>query len=197
MNGEVLNSLPGETPGEKIVRMVNKYIGCSLINERTKLADLIARGVDDPNQVVEVKTNCGMFALAIMEIAGARHDILNKKYVIGMAIGWVRQIGIDLKALNKYTGKNGPQPKRGDLLHYFSPGANNNHVEWLLSDPNENGIAEHGGGGRPNNAITKGTSSILYSSGRPLQEFIDCTKLGIEYVPFGSDINEAIPDQTK
>lgn len=194
MNGEILNSLPGELPGEKISRLVNEYIGCSLLHEKDKLADLIARGVDDPNQVVTIQTNCGMFALAIMQIAGAKDPILNNKYVTGMAIAWVRQIGINLKALNKYTGKNGPQPKRGDLLHYFDNGKNNNHVEWLLSDPDENGIAEHGGGGRANNAITKSTSSILTNYYRPLQEFISCDKLGIEIVPSNSDINDAYPD---
>lgn len=189
-----LNSLPGESAADKIVRLVNSYVGCSLSSRREDLGKLVARGVDDPNQVVTITTNCGTSALGILAIAGAKDPILDKKYVSGMAIAWVRQIGINLKALNKYTGKNGPQPKRGDLLHYYDDGKNNNHVEWCLSDPDENGIAEHGGGGRSNNAITKSTSSILTNYYRPLKEFISCDKLGIEIVNSGSDINEAYPD---
>ena len=192
-----LNSLPGESARDKIVRLVNSYVGCSLSNRRDDLGKLVARGVDDPKQVVTITTNCGTSSLGIWAIAGAKDELLNKKYVSGMAIAWVRQIGINLKALNKYTGKNGPQPKRGDLLHYFDEGTNNNHVEWCLSDPDANGIAEHGGGGRPNNAITKSTSSILTNYYRPLKEFIDAEKLGIEIVKLGSDINEAYPDIIK
>jgi hypothetical protein len=194
MNGEVINSLNGEQPGDKIIRLVNGYIGCSLLNEKDKLGDLIARGVDDPKQVVTIQTNCGLFALGILEIAGAQDPILNKKYVSGQAIAWVRQIAINLSALNKYTGKDGPQPKRGDLMHYFDVGKNNNHMEWCLSDPDENGVAEHGGGGRSNNAITKSTSSVYTNYYRPLQEIIDCDKLGIEIVPANSDENLAYPN---
>ncbi len=196
MNGNVKNSLAGELPGDKIIRLVNDYIGCSLLNNRQKLADLVARGVDDPNQIVTVTTNCGLFSLGIMEIAGVQDPLLDKKYVIGLAIAWVRQIGTNLKALVKYTGKNGIQPKRGDLLHYYTNGKDDNHVEWCLSDIDDNGIAEHGGGGRSNNAITKSTSSVLTNYYRPLQEIIQCDKLGIEIVPVGSDINEAYPDIT-
>lgn len=190
-----INSLPGETPGDKIVRLVNSYIGCSLSERRDELSKLVARGVDDPNVVVTITTNCGTSCLGIMALAGVQDPLLNHKYVSGMAIAWVRQIAINLGALNKYTGKNGPQPKRGDLMHYFDDGKNNNHVEWCLSDPDENGIAEHGGGGRSNNAITKSTSSIYTNYYRPLKEFIDCNKLGIEIVPTGSDINLAYPDK--
>lgn len=194
MNGEVINSLNGEIPGDKIIRLVNSYIGCSLLNDRDKLADLIARGVDDPKQVVTIQTNCGLFSLGIMEIAGVKDPLLDKKYVSGQAIAWVRQIAINLGALNRYTGKNGPQPKRGDLMHYFTDGKNDNHMEWCLSDPDENGVAEHGGGGRSNNAITKSTSSIYTNYYRPLKEIIDCNKLGIEVISANSDVNLAYPN---
>jgi len=190
-----LNSLPGESAADKIVRLVNRYVGCSLLNRRDELGLLVARGVDDPHQMVIVSTNCGTSALGIFALAGVQDPLLDHKYVNGMAISWLRQIGINLGALVKYTGKNGPQPKRGDLLRYNTVGKNDDHVEWLLSNPDENGIAEHGGGGRSNNAITKSTSSILVNYYRPLVEFWDCNKLGIEIIPVGSDINEAYPDK--
>ena len=188
------DSVPGESPADKIVRLVTSYVGCSLSSRKDELGKLVARGVDDPNRVVTITTNCGTSALGVLALAGVQDPILDKKYVSGMAIAWVRQIGINLGALVKYTGKNGPQPKRGDLLHYFDDGKNNNHVEWCLSDPDENGIAEHGGGGRANNAITKSTSSVYTNYYRPLQEIIDCDKLGIEIIATGSDINLAYPN---
>ncbi len=191
-----LNSLPGESAADKIVRLVNSYVGCSLSERREDLGKLVARGVDDPNVVVTITTNCGTSALGIEALAGVKDPLLDKKYVSGEAIAWVRQIAINLGALVKYTGKNGPQPKRGDLMHYFDVGKNNNHVEWCLSDPDENGVAEHGGGGRSNNAITKSTSSVYTNYYRPLQEIIDVDKLGIEIVDLGSDVNLAYPDKT-
>lgn len=196
MPQNTLNSLPGESAADKIVRIVNSYVGCSLSNRRDDLGKLVARGIDDPNVVVTIATNCGTSALGVLAIAGAQDTLLDKKYVSGQAIAWVRQIAINLGALVKYTGKNGPQPKRGDLMHYFDDGKNNNHVEWCLSDPDENGVAEHGGGGRSNNAITKSTSSVYTNYYRPLREIIDCDKLGIEIVPANSDINLAYPDKT-
>ena len=74
-------------------------------------------------------------------------------------------------ALNKYSSANAP--KAGSLLHYFTPGKNDNHVEWLLSDMDDQGCAEHGGGGRTDNAITVGSGDVTVNYGRPLQEWLD------------------------
>lgn len=189
------NSLPGETPGAKLVRLLKSYAGCSLNDRRDELGQLVARGVDVPEQVVTVATNCGTSALGIMALAGVPDPLLDHKYVSGMAIAWLRQIGINKGALVKYTGKNGPQPKLGSLLRYNTAGKNDDHVEWMTSDIDSNGHAEHGGGGRDHNAITVSPSSDVTSSwGRPLVEFWDPDMLGIEVVPAGSDINQAYPD---
>jgi hypothetical protein len=156
---------------EILVTLVRKYVGCSLLNRKDELGVLVARGVDAPNKVVGIKTNCATFALGIMHEAGVVHPLLEKPYVLGMAVAWVRTIGKDLKALTKYTKDTVLPP--GALLHYYTPGKNNNHVEWLLSEVAPNKIADHAGGGRSNNAVTLEHGSIDYSAGRPLQEWLD------------------------
>jgi lysozyme len=169
--------VPGEKPADRIVRLVKSYVGCSLTNRRTDLGNLVGRGVDNPESVVTISTNCATSALGIMAAAGVRDPLLNKPYVSGMAIAWVRQIGINTGALTKYV--KGQNPPVGALMHYNTPGTNDDHVEWLLGPVDASGNADHGGGGRANNAITQGTGPVLSSLGRPLIEWLDPNKLGI------------------
>lgn len=176
-------SLPGESAGDKLARTIKKYVGCSLSNRRDELGKLVARGVDKPEAVVTITTNCATTALGVMAEAGVKHPLLAKPYVSGMAIAWVRQVGIDRGALVKYTGPTGPQPKVGSLLRYNTAGTNNDHVEWLLSPIAADGTADHAGGGRANNAVTLEHGNVLTSWNRPLVEFWDPNKLGIELVP--------------
>jgi lysozyme len=169
--------VPNETPAERIIRLVKSHVGCSLSERRDELGKLVARGVDNPEAVVTISTNCATTALGIMAEAGVRDAILNKHYVSGMAVSWVRQIGINTGALVKFDGHTMPKP--GSLLRYNTPGTNNDHVEWLLGPVDANGSADHGGGGRSNNAITEGTGDIRSSWGRPLVEWWDPDQLGI------------------
>lgn len=159
------------SPSDLFVNLVKKYVGCSIHVRSDELGNLVAREVDDPEQVVLIKTNCGMFSLGIMYEAGVQHDLLWSKYKSGMAIAWLRTIGKDLKALQKYSKTNVPKP--GSLLHYYTTGKNNNHVEWLLSDIDDQGCAYHGGGGRTDNAITSSFGNVLWNYGRPLREWWD------------------------
>lgn len=156
---------------DTFVSLVKKYVGCSIHIRGDELGSLVCRGVDDPAQSVLIKTNCGMFALGIMCEAGVQHDLLTQKYKSGMAIAWLKIIGRDLKAIQKYSKTN--MPKAGSLLHYYTVGKNDNHVEWLLSDIDDKGCAEHGGGGRTDNAITTASGTVLWNYGRPLQEWWD------------------------
>lgn len=158
------------TPQQDLIcSNVRQYVGCSLHSERERLGQLIARGVDDPEKVVTVATNCAMFALGVMWLSGVDHELLTRPYRIGMAVSWVDQIGRDLGIRAAFAG----QPLRaGMLLHYSTPGKSNDHVEWLLEDPVD-GEAIHAGGGRPDNAITSAHGVILCSSGRPLRWVYD------------------------
>lgn len=156
---------------DTFVNLVKKYEGCSIHIRRGELGALVCRGVDDPAQSVLIKTNCGMFALGIMWEAGVQHDLLTREYKSGRAISWLKKIGVDLKAIQRYSSTN--KPKAGSLLHYFTPGKNDNHVEWLLSDIDAKGCAEHGGGGRTDNAITISSGNVLLNYDRPLQDWWD------------------------
>jgi hypothetical protein len=157
---------------ENIIELVNSYVGDSLVNKKEDLALLVARQVDDPNQIVQIKTNCGLFALGIWYAVGVQHDLLKIKYISGQAIAWVRKIALAKGALRSYP-KDGP-PVAGALMHYYTPGTNNNHVEFLLENPNKH-IALHAGGGRDKNEIGSGTSDITWSAqpSRRLQEWVD------------------------
>jgi len=156
-----------------IVEIVKSYIGDSLTNNKEDLALLVARQIDDPNQIVQVKTNCALFMLGVWWLVGVQHELLTKKYKNGMAIAWVRQIAIDKKALRAYPKDGLPIP--GATMHYYTPGTNNNHVEFLLDSPNDKHVALHGGGGRANNEIASGTGDITwsYQTSRKLMEWID------------------------
>lgn len=156
---------------ENIIELVKSYIGDSLLNNKEDLALLVSRQVDDPNQVVGIKTNCGLFALGIWYAVGVQHDLLKTKYVSGQAIAWVRKIALAKNALRTYA-KDGP-PVAGALMHYYTPGTNNNHVEFLLENPNEKHVALHAGAGRKNNAVTSDTGDIRFNVGRSLQEWVD------------------------
>lgn len=175
--------VPGEVPGDRIVRIFRSYVGCSLSNRRDDLGELVARGVDDPKVVVTIKTNCATSALGVMALVGVKHPLLKQKYVNGKAITWVRKVGIDLGALVKYAGPSGPQPKLGSLLRYNTAGKNDDHVEWLLGPVSPDGRAAHGGGGRTDNALTETVGDITMNYGRPLVEWWDPDLLGINPVP--------------
>jgi len=185
-------------PGETICRIVRKYVGCSLSNRADELGALVGRGVDDPKRAVTVKTNCGTSALGILKEAGCPSPILKRKYLSANglapganAIAWLLELGQETGALVTLLqpGDIGRKPPPGALLHYATPGKNDDHVEWLLSEISPGGGAETGGGGRANNAITSGLGAfVARNNGRPLRHWLDPNKLGL-----GSDVYEAYP----
>ncbi len=195
-----MNSLPGETPGQKIVRIVRSYVGCSLSERADELGALVGRGVDDPKRAVTVKTNCATSALGVLKLAGCPSPILDRPYLSANglapganAIAWVLELGRAMGALVtlQTPGVITVKPSVGALLHYGTPGKNNDHVEWLLSEIAPSGAADTGGGGRADNAITEGRQVIAWNNGRPLLHWLDPDKLGIK--PYG-DIDEAYPN---
>jgi hypothetical protein len=179
-----LTPYPNMATPENIIEIVKSYIGDSLVNKKDDLAELVARGVDDPNQIVQVHTNCGMFALGVWCLVGVQHDLLKTKYINGQAIAWVRKIALAKNALRTYP-KDGP-PVAGALMHYYTPGSNDNHVEFLLENPNAKHVALHAGGGRDKNEIGSGTSDITWSwqPSRRLKEWIDPVALLVDSPDF-------------
>lgn len=160
---------------KEIIETVRSYVGCSLKARRDDLGRLVARGVDDPEKVVTIATNCATTALGIMKQIGVEHPLLSKPYVNGMAVAWVRQVAQDLGALVKFDGHTLPKP--GSLLRYNTVGKNDDHVEWLMGPVDEHGSADHAGGGRTDNAITEGTGAVLTNWNRPLVEWVDPDRL--------------------
>lgn len=164
--------------GDGIVELVKRYVGCSLDERCSELGLLVARGVDDPSQMVRVRTNCGTFALGIWHAAGVQHSLLDSKYQNEKAIAWVVTIAHSLGAVC-YPKKNGPPPP-GALLHYWLRDGKltkSHHVEFCLSEPTIAWHAQHAGGGRPNNEIGQGEGDIRWNAGRPLQCWYDPAEL--------------------
>jgi len=159
---------------QDIATIVGHFVGCSLDNRKDELAQLVARGVDDPNQIVQVATNCGTFSLGILWKLGIKHPILEKKYVSGMAIADLITIGHDLKCMHAFDGKT--FPTQGCLILYHMNG-NDYHAEWFLTDPDDKHVAIHAGGGRSRNAVTASTSDIRWNVGRQIWQWLDVPSL--------------------
>ena len=167
----------GEDSGARVVRIVRSYVGCALHdpahpllpNSRfVDLAALVGRGVDDES-IAYVSTNCGTFSLGVLKAAGCQHKLLTQKYVSGMAIAWLNEIGQYFSAW-RTIAKDGP-PLPGCLCWYEIAGLNDDHVEWEL----DNG--DHGGGGRADNGITVEHGPVTLSLGRPMKAWLDITSL--------------------
>lgn len=163
---------PGESPGQFIARIVMDYVGCSLSQNRQKLAALVGRGVDDES-IVGIKTNCATFALSTLYAAGCPHTLLAEPYKIGMAFAWLDQIGRDLGAWMPFAGT---LPPVGAVCHYAIGGTGDDHAEFVLD---QSGL--HGGGGRSQNAITISTDHppLAYNWGRPMVRYLDPSKLSL------------------
>jgi hypothetical protein len=163
------------TPAEFLILTVQKYVGCSYDNRRGELQRLIARGVDNPKTcIIRTTSTCGLFALGIMKEIEVPHQLLSKSYQTGAAIAWVRKIGAD-RGARRLPGEG--TPTAGALMHYYTPGKNDNHVEWLMSDVDSSGMADHAGGGRSNCEVGAARSNIFSNYFRPLQEWYDINAL--------------------
>jgi len=178
-----------------LISLVTSFDGASLLNRGLELREFIARGVDDPErelvddhkdsrtgQMKRIST-CGLFALAVWHTLRVKHELVDEPYKMGMAIAWATKIAWELKAV-RYPKKNGA-PSAGSLLHYHTPGRNDDHVEFVLSHvlEHEDGrwLASHGGGGREHCGVSVvAESDIKWSSGRPLQCWYDWDAMASE-----------------
>jgi hypothetical protein len=173
-------SVPGEAAGDHVVRVVRLYDGCSLSSRRSELAALVGRGVDDESMVTWA-TNCLTFALGV--IAACQSDVPELRQHIPNGREDVALAPLVKRAGGWKPAVHGQVPPVGALMHYRSvpyrtnaagQPINDDHYEFFLSAPDE-----HGGGGRPNNAITIGCSDWTSSFGRPMHEYLDPDGFGI------------------
>ena len=174
----VVAPLIGESGGERIARVVHAYAGCSLTDRKSELGVLVARGIDEPEAVVAVKTNCAMFALGILKVVGCPHPLLSAPFKEGWAFGRFVQVGLDYKA---WKHKEDGLPLIGSALWYRTPGENDDHVEFVTSVGGTLTSLTwgHGGGGRENNAITVEQGQIAANVGRPLFMWLDWQLLSL------------------
>lgn len=179
--------------GTVLAEMAERFEGCSLSARTSDLADLVAGGDDDPGQIVRVKTNCATFVRGLLESVGVYHEVLDKKYVIGQAVADVRRIASRHDALFDFRGQDLP---RGTLLHYWTPGRNDSHLEVLLGDVSaETGwVAETIGGGKPDNAVLRSEPYDVRSRAeRPLSEVVDPVRLLATTYSQGLDVSRYNP----
>lgn len=140
----------------RLVDLVCLFDGVDLIEHGEQLRDFIARDVDDPaTELNDHVSTCGLFALAVWHTLRVPHELVDAPYKMGMAIQWLTQIAWALQAV-RHVPMNG-LPTVGALMHYHTPGHNDDHVEFLLSPIDKQGhelIACHGGGGRAHCGVT-------------------------------------------
>lgn len=177
----------GETTGEHLARIVRGLDGVSLHHHGEMLAQLFYASEDTAARAAEVatwKTNCASSARAIYVLAGVDSDALEllKPLQVGQAVAVLRSYAARRKAM--VAGSQWHMLRAGCGMMYWSTG-NDAHFEWCLGDVDGAGIADHGGGGRADNAITCGRGDVRMSWGRPLQEI---------YLPEAMVTNEATGD---
>ena len=168
-----------ESVEDRLVRFIHTFDNVSLSNKADWLNQLVGRGVDPKGLNAYLwRTNCattalGFIAAACIDKSAATdlHPLLTTMSKIGTSISWIYKIGSATRTMKVY--RPGMKLPRVCLVGY-STGA---HVEWILSDTDSNGIAEHGGGGRANNAITVGKGNVLTSMGRRITEVFDFVPL--------------------
>lgn len=169
--------IPGESAGDRIARIVRIYEGCSLSNRKGDLAALVCRGVCDES-FVNLQTNCAVFALGVLFAAGVVDPVLTDPTAVGAAFSDLVTLGYRHVAWQPPRAEALPA---GAWMWYRVAGTNDDHIECYL------GNGKHGGGGRPNNAITIGDSSYAISNGRPLWRWLDPDLLQIPTVQVASD----------
>lgn len=163
-----------------LIEVVQHFVGSTLDHNGDELRRFISRdGIDDPRKLLDKHvSDCGLFALAVWHELGVEHKLLSQPYVEGMAVAWCYEIARDLRAI-RHPIADGP-PKVGALMHYFTHGKPDSHVEFCLSDVavfDSVSIAYHAGGGRTNCGIGRDHDNIRFNWGRPLQEWYDINAL--------------------
>lgn len=156
-----------------VVETVETWLGASLTHRSEELREFISRGHPDQLDLLSSRvSSCGLFALAVWFAAGVDHELVRARYQTGQAITWIGQIAADLGAV-RHPKHDGP-PTVGSLLHYYKPRPSyDDHVEFLLSKPNDQGLSRHAGGGRRDCKVGWGLDNLAWNGGRPLQVWYD------------------------
>lgn len=166
-----------------LVERVDLWIGASLDYRAEELKAFISRGHSDQcNLLSRSVSSCGLFALAVWYANAVDHELVRARYETGKAIEWIGKIASDLGAV-RHPKHDGP-PTVGSLLHYYSKRPSlDDHVEFLLSLPNDRGLSRHAGGGRKACKVGVGLDDLRWNGGRPLQVWYDVAALCPDPIP--------------
>jgi len=160
-----------ESGGQRIARITRFYVGCSLYQRFNDLAALVGRGVDDVS-VATWTSNCCMFALGVLSAAGLTYPPLQAPSKNGQAFVLLEALG------NFFNAWRTPAVSEvipvGALLWYRTEGKDDDHVEVMLTPPDE-----HGGAGRRDNGVSLVRSDVHTSEGRPLYRWLDPDALNL------------------
>jgi len=164
--------LPGESAGQQVCRVVRALDGISLVHDADRLAELFLCNESEARSklVASWRTNCATTARQVYCLCGCVSEHVIEPYVNGRAFDDVRSAAKDAGAVlpGSQWRKLGP----GWGMLYWTTG-NDAHFEFCLGPVDAVGVADHGGGGRSDNAIACGHGSILSNWGRPLQVIFD------------------------
>jgi len=159
----------GETAEDVYARAVAHYVGCDdgkgvdpdgrlLPHHRTP--ELVALYAITGDKAVEVSrlTNCGEFQLKLLGALGCPHELARMPYPQALqkhpegALGMIKQIAIDLKALVASGVDCWKAFTRGRLCLYTQ--GDDAHEEGSQGTPDPStGICDHAGAGRQGNAV--------------------------------------------
>jgi hypothetical protein len=110
--------------------------------------------------------------------------LLRHEYVNGMAMTWLLEIARSTGALHVHRA-GGPRPIRGDICHWATPPVpgrkprNDDHVAFLMTDPDAHRLCLRAGGGAADNLITETATPENYTvdHNHPLRDWIDTVTL--------------------
>jgi hypothetical protein len=181
--------LPGETNGEYIARVAKHYSGDSLHVNRAELAQLLSRSsADDPDKAVALATNCATWACSVL-FACLAEDAAQERAVLGASFFQANgqskgdSMGRLVYGLARAYKKNyGTVPPDGAVLHWKTPGVNNDHAGIVDESDDAGVIAAHSNhpdietteAGGSDNSVNTGTHTPPYLSwGRALEGWLE------------------------
>lgn len=192
---EMLLPVSGETGGQHLWRIVQFFAGCSIHHRHLDLRMLAAMCEDRPDQEMLRTTNCAtsarwIYRLANCQVQGlfAPDEVMRAANPAG-PISWLITAAKAAGAL--VPGDQWQKADAGWLLYYAV--GNNAHVEWCGGKPDASGNCAHGGGGRPDNAITIASGDIRSSWSRPLVYLIDPAKMKVPDYPTAIETEHVAP----
>lgn len=162
----------GESPGARIARIVQFYVGCSLRVRFDDLAALIGRGVDDTT-VATWETDCCTFILGVLAAAGLVFPPLQAPLKNGREFELLEAIGDHFNAW-RVPAVSELIPV-GAVLWYHVDGKTVDHAE-AMTDPPDG----HAGAGREDNGVSAETSDVhTGGEGVPLYRWLDPDALNL------------------